>query len=183
MTTRTITLAGRPLTDDRDLDPILDAIGDAHHVLIGEASHGTSEFYSWRARLSQRLIREKGFSFVGVEGDWPDLYDLNRYVKGYEGVSALAVVDRFRRWPAWMWANWEVIAFAEWLRGHNEGLAADRRVGVYGLDVYSLWDSMARIIEFLSERDPEAVPAPSKHGVASSRTAGRARITGGPRCR
>lgn len=153
----TIDFDGWALGSDADLDPLLDAIGDTRHVLIGEASHGTSEFYAWRARLSKRLIREKGFSFIGVEGDWPDLYDLNRYVKGHEGESAVEVVGRFRRWPTWMWANWEVVAFAEWLRGHNEPLPKDDRIGFYGLDVYSLWDSMARIIEFLSERDPEAL--------------------------
>jgi erythromycin esterase-like protein len=148
-------LGGRQLEVDADLDPILEAIGGARHVLIGEASHGTSEFYTWRARLSQRLIEEKGFSFVAVEGDWPDLYRLNRYVKGYEGRSARAVVAGYGRWPTWMWANWEVVAFAEWLRVFNRSLREDRRVGIYGLDVYSLWESMERIIDFLRERDPE----------------------------
>jgi len=159
MTTHTATAAldGRKLLADGDLDPILEAVGRARHVLIGEASHGTSEFYLWRARLTQRLIMEKGFSFVAVEGDWPDLYHLNRYVKGYEGESAVVVVDAYRRWPTWMWANWEVVAFAEWLRRFNDPLPEDRKVGIYGLDVYSLWDSMERIIEFLRDRDPAAV--------------------------
>jgi len=140
------------------LDELLDEIGDARYVLIGEASHGTSEFYTWRAHLTRRLITERGFSFVAVEGDWPDLYEVNRYAKGYPdtGGSAEEVLDRFRRWPTWMWANWEVVAFVEWLRRHNLALPTDHRVGFYGFDVYSLWDSMRQILDFLAERDPQA---------------------------
>jgi len=87
-----------------DLDPLLDRIGDARYVLLGEASHGTSEYYLSRARLTQRLIREKGFSFIAVEGDWPDCYRVNRYVKGYAdaGASAVEVLGAFERWPTWM---------------------------------------------------------------------------------
>jgi erythromycin esterase-like protein len=98
-----------------DLDPLMEQIGDARFVLLGEASHGTSEYYQWRARLSQRLIREKGFSFIAVEGDWPDCYRVNRYVKGYpdSGQSAREVLHSFARWPTWMWANWEIVALAE----------------------------------------------------------------------
>ena len=146
------------LRDDGDLDGVLEAIGDARFVLLGEASHGTSEYYTWRARLTRRLVVERGFSFIAVEGDWPDLYEVNRYVKGYPGAgdSAEAVLDRFRRWPTWMWANWEVVAFVEWLRRHNEARPAAARVGFYGFDVYSLWDSMRQILEFLEDRDPEA---------------------------
>src|SRR5947209_3354212 len=100
----------RPLQAAEDLDPLLERIGDAHYVLLGEASHGTSEYYTWRATLSQRLIREKGFSFIAVEGDWPDCYRVNRYVKGYReaGSSARDVLHAFERWPTWMWANEEV---------------------------------------------------------------------------
>ena len=149
------------LQDADDLTPLLDRIGDARYVLIGEASHGTSEFYTWRARLSQRLIREKGFSFVAVEGDWPDCYQVNRYVKGYDdaGNSALDVLHAFERWPTWMWANWEVVAFAEWLKGHNEGLPSEERVGFYGLDVYSLWESLEAVTGFLEDTDPGALEA------------------------
>src|SRR5579885_1198016 len=109
-----------PLQTERDLDPLLERIGDARYVLLGEASHGTSEYYTWRAALSRRLIREKGFSFLAVEGDWPDCYRVNRYVKGYRdaGNSAREVLHAFERWPTWMWANEEVVALAEWLRGH-----------------------------------------------------------------
>ncbi len=151
-------LDGSPLVTDEDLDIVLDEIGDDRIVLLGEASHGTSEFYSWRARVSRRLIEEKGFSFIAVEGDWPDVYEVNRYAKGYEGSGpdAETVLDRFSRWPTWMWANWEVEAFIEWLRGHNDALPIGRKVGFYGFDVYSLWDSMRTILDFLSDRDPQA---------------------------
>jgi len=147
-----------PLRTPQDLDPLLDAIGDARFVLIGEASHGTAEFYLWRIRLSQRLIREKEFSFVAVEGDWPDCYQVNRYVKGYPdaGNSAREVLHAFARWPTWMWANWEVTAFCEWLHRYNVEHQAS--VGFYGLDVYSLWESMEHIIHYLEEHDPEAIP-------------------------
>jgi erythromycin esterase len=149
------------LHDQSDLDPLLDHIGDARYVLLGEASHGTSEYYTWRARLSQRLIREKGFSFIAVEGDWPDCYRVNRYVKGSEdaGRSARDVLHVFDRWPTWMWANWEVVALAEWLRRHNEGLAGERKVGFYGLDVYSLWESLEAVMAYLQRVDPEALEA------------------------
>src|SRR5947209_8256689 len=131
-----------PLQTASDLDPLLARIGDARLVLLGEASHGTSEYYLWRMRLSQRLIQEKGFSFIAVEGDWPDCYRLNRYVKGNDGESADDVLHAFTRWPTWMWANAEIVELAEWMRHHNDGEPAERQVGFYGLDVYSLWDSL-----------------------------------------
>jgi erythromycin esterase len=148
----------RPLATDRDLDPLLERIGGAQYVLLGEASHGTSEFYTWRTRISQRLIREKGFSFVAVEGDWPDCYRVNRYVKlrAEAGARARDVLHAFDRWPTWMWANREVESLVEWLRDHNTSLPEQRRVGFYGLDVYSLWDSMRAVIAYLDHADPEA---------------------------
>jgi erythromycin esterase len=150
--------AGSPLRGDADLDPLLERIGDAHVVLLGEASHGTSEFYTWRDRISRRLIEEKGFSFIAVEGDWPDCHAVNRYVKGKGEARATArdVLHAFERWPTWMWANEEVVALAEWLRQHNRTVDEERRVGFYGLDVYSLWDSMSTVIEFLEAVDPGA---------------------------
>jgi erythromycin esterase-like protein len=148
----------RRLTTDQDLDPLLERIGEARYVLLGEASHGTSEFYTWRSRLSQRLIREKGFTFIAVEGDWPDCYQINRYVKHRPGAGASAkeVLHAFDRWPTWMWANREIEQFAEWLRVHNGLLPAEERVGFYGLDVYSLWESMSAVIEYLDRVDSEA---------------------------
>src|SRR5690606_36896572 len=103
------------LDDERDLDPLMERISGARFVLLGEASHGTSEFYTWRTRITQRLIREKGFSLITVEGDWPDCYRVNRYVKGYDGAGSTAyeVLNAFTRWPTWMWANREVVHLAE----------------------------------------------------------------------
>jgi erythromycin esterase len=133
-----------PLDGPADLDPLLKRIGDARYVLLGEASHGTSEYYQWRTRISQRLIREKGFSFIAVEGDWPDCYRVNRYVKCLpdSGTDAREVLEAFVRWPTWMWANEEIVDLGEWLHRHNAELAEDKKVGFYGLDVYSLWDSL-----------------------------------------
>jgi erythromycin esterase len=144
-----------------DLDPLMERIGNARYVLLGEASHGTSEYYTWRRQLSQRLIREKGFSFIAVEGDWPDCYRVNRYAKAYpdSGSSAREVLHAFDRWPTWMWANEEVVSLIEWLRRHNEGLPPDERVGFYGLDVYSLWDSMHLVLSYLERVDGSAVAA------------------------
>src|SRR5689334_7562943 len=114
----------RPLRSPADLDPLLDRIAEARYVLLGEASHGTHEYYTWRAAISRRLIEKRGFSFIAVEGDWPDCYRVNRYVKGYpnSGDSAHEVLHAFERWPTWMWANEEVVELAEWLRLHNQHL-------------------------------------------------------------
>src|SRR5205807_5723189 len=104
-----ISRMARPLCAARDLHPLVDRIGDARFVLIGEASHGTSEYYRWRAELTRRLIAERGFSFVAVEGDWPDCFEVNRWVKGRidSRANAREVLARFERWPTWMWANTE----------------------------------------------------------------------------
>jgi erythromycin esterase-like protein len=145
------------LENTSDLDPLIERIGDARYVLLGEASHGTSEYYSWRARITTRLIQEKGFSLIAVEGDWPDCYNVNRYIKGYvqTDAKAAAVLGSFKRWPTWMWANWEIVALSEWLRQHN--LLVDKKVSFYGLDVYSLWESMNAIISYLEKTAPDAV--------------------------
>jgi erythromycin esterase-like protein len=150
----------RPL-DEPAINSLLERIGDRRLVLLGEASHGTAEYYTWRAHISQRLIAEKGFSFIAVEGDWPDCYRLNRWIKGRpdSGGNAREVLHAFARWPTWMWANEEVVSLAHWLRRHNEGLAEGRRVGFYGLDVYSLWDSLYQVMAYLQRAAPEALPA------------------------
>jgi erythromycin esterase len=153
--------ARRPLREAADLDPLLDRVGDARLVLLGEASHGTSEFYTWRQAISERLVRERGFSFIAVEGDWPDCYRVNRFVRGFpdSGRDARQVLGTFTRWPTWMWANEEVVALVEWLRRHNERIRDDAKVGFYGLDVYSLWDSMDAVVRYLQRIDPEAARA------------------------
>jgi len=149
----------RPLRSSGDLDPLLERIGDARFVLLGEASHGTAEYYGWRAAITKRLIAELGFDFVAVEGDWPDCFRVNRWVKERTEVERTArqVLHEFQRWPTWMWANEEVASFAEWLREHNRARGAD--VGFYGLDVYSLWDSMRAILSYLGTEDPDVLDA------------------------
>src|SRR5688500_2108024 len=114
--------AALPLASDEDLDPLLELVGDARYVLLGEATHGTAEVYTWRAAITRRLVREKGFSFVAVEGDWPDCSRVNRWVKGLRdaGDGAEEVLGAFERWPTWMWANREVVALVAWLRAHND---------------------------------------------------------------
>jgi erythromycin esterase len=141
-----------------DIDTLLEKIGDARYVLLGEASHGTHEYYTWRATITKRLIEEKRFSFIAVEGDWPDCYRINRYIKGYNeaGSSPFFVLNEFKRWPTWMWANWEISALMDWLRKWNTKRPASARVGFYGLDVYSLWESMDVIVNYLKKEDPKA---------------------------
>lgn len=147
-----------PLKSKADLKPLFDRIGDAQIVMLGEASHGTHEYYTWRAHITKQLILEKGFNFIAVEGDWPDCYRLNRFIKGYEtNKSAVDVLHSFDRWPTWMWANWEIAALADWLQKHNAGLSASKKVGFYGLDVYSLWESMESIMRYLKKTDPMAL--------------------------
>jgi erythromycin esterase len=126
---------------------------------LGEASHGTSEFYSWRAEITKRLINERGFSFIAVEGDWPDCYNVNNYIKGISGSgqSAYDVLYSFNRWPTRMWANREIVDLVEWLREYNKSISEEQQVGFYGLDVYSLWESMEAVIRYLRKIDPEAV--------------------------
>jgi len=146
-----------PMRGAEDLGPLLERIGTAHYALLGEASHGTHEYYTWRAEITKRLIRERGFNFIAVEGDWPDCYRLNCYVKGSPGAasSAFDVLHTFDHWPTWMWANREVAHLAEWLRDWNADLPEAQKVGFFGLDVYSLWDSMASVTQYLERTDPE----------------------------
>ncbi|MFC4929553.1 erythromycin esterase family protein [Massilia sp. GCM10023247] len=140
-----------------DYDALLRLVGDARFVLIGEATHGTHEFYEERARITQRLIREKGFTAVAVEADWPDAYRVNRYVRG-EGQDKTAneALSGFQRFPAWMWRNTDVAAFADWLRAHNAGVRAGPKVGFYGLDLYSLFTSVREVLDYLDQVDPVA---------------------------
>ncbi len=153
-----------PLNNSKDLDQLLDDIGDRSIVMLGEASHGTHEFYTWRAAISRRLIEEKGFKFIAVEGDWPDCYAINRFVKGYKdaGEDIENVLKKFDRWPTWMWGNWEVAGLAEWMKEHNAPLSIEKKVGFYGLDVYSLWDSMKAMMHYLETEDPNAASSVKK---------------------
>ena len=150
----------RPLRGDAALDWIVERARPLRFVAIGEASHGTREFYSWRARLTRRPIEEAGANWIGVEGDWPDCWRIDRWVRGIADteLDSRAVLARFDRWPTWMLANTEVADFLDWLREHNDGRAPSARVGFYGLDVYSLWDSLERTMAWLGEREPAALP-------------------------
>jgi erythromycin esterase-like protein/predicted phosphoribosyltransferase len=142
--------------DPAQYDALLAGIGDARVVLLGEATHGTHEFYRERAFITRRLITEKGFAAVAVEADWPDAYRINRYVRGTgadeEAVQALADFGRF---PTWMWRNADVLDFIGWLRTHNDAQPAEKRAGFYGLDLYSLRASMQAVLSYLDKVDPE----------------------------
>lgn len=140
-----------------DYDELLELIGGGSLVLIGEASHGTHEFYRERARITRRLIEEKGFRAVAVEADWPDAYRVNRYVHGAaEDRDAEEALRGFRRFPTWMWRNAEVLDFVGWLRAHNERRDEEAGVSFFGLDVYSLFSSIAAVIDYLDGVDPSA---------------------------
>lgn len=152
------------LSNAKDLDALINAAGERMVVMLGEASHGTHEYYTWRTAISKRLIEEHGFNFIAVEGDWPDCYKINRYVKGYKdaGTNTREVLQVFDRWPTWMWANWEVAALAEWLREYNSHKSIEKKTGFYGLDVYSLWDSMDAMLNYLDKEDPQAAASVKK---------------------
>jgi erythromycin esterase-like protein len=138
------------------LAPLLDLIGDARLVLIGEATHGTEEFYRIRANLTQALIRGKQFNIVAVEADWPDAYRVNRWVRHRtQEAGPAGALDDFIRFPRWMWRNSVVVDFVDWLRHHNASRMMGDRVGFYGLDLYSLHTSMDAVLTYLSKVDPE----------------------------
>jgi erythromycin esterase-like protein len=141
-----------------DYDPLIQQIGEARFVLIGEASHGTHEFYRERAQITKRLIQEKGFAAVAVEADWPDAYRVNRYVQGAkEDAEAIEALAGFKRFPTWMWRNADVLDFIGWLRSHNDALSFGvNKVGFYGLDLYSLHASIEAVLGYLAKVDPEA---------------------------
>ena len=139
-----------PVSDAGDIDPIIEKAGSGRLVLLGESSHGTAEFYRWRADITKRLISEKDFSFVAVEGDWAAIYRLNEYVKGMPGApsSARRVLRAFDRWPEWMWGNTEIEELAEWMREFNDNLPDEGKVGFYGMDVYGQWEAMDDLLEY-----------------------------------
>jgi erythromycin esterase-like protein len=154
--------AARPLdtadgSDPRDVDAIVELIGDARVVLIGEASHGTHEFYATRAAITRRLIETRGFRAVTIEGDWPDARRADRYVRAVSSdADADMALSGFRRFPQWMWRNTVVRDFVGWLRRWNDSLDDRARCGFYGLDLYSLHASIAAVLQYLEEVDPGA---------------------------
>ncbi len=144
-----------------DFDPLLERIGSARVVMLGEASHGTYDYYRLREQLTRRLIAELGFSFVAVEGDWPDCDRVNCSVTDAPGGEddPQRALEQFERWPTWMWANAEVVRFCRWLRAWNLERPESERTGFHGLDVYSLWESMQAIFDYLGEEDPTGLEA------------------------
>ena len=136
----------------------MERIGDAHFVLLGEASHGTHEFYRIRSEITKQLIQTKGFTAVAVEADWPDAYRVNRYVRGgLDDADATESLGGFRRFPQWMWRNADVLDFVGWLRSHNDGARGEAApVGFYGLDLYSLHASIEAVLTYLGHIDPPA---------------------------
>ena len=146
-----------------NLDPLLERIGDAEVVLIGEASHGTSEFYKLRSRITRELIVKKNFSFVTIEGDWPDAARIDHFVRHFD--TPPSEWTAFARFPTWMWRNNDVREFVDWLRIHNTDKTADKRVAFHGLDLYSLYSSIRSILKYLDDVDP-ATAAIARHRYA-----------------
>ena len=151
-----ITDAAEPFgsIDTVDLVPLLERVGDARLVLLGEATHGTSEFYRMRERISRELIVKKGFRFIAIEGDWPDAARVDHYVRHLEYPPSEWTA--FARFPTWMWRNNEVRDFVNWLREHNAGAKHEARVAFHGLDLYSLYVSICSVLNYLDQVDPEA---------------------------
>jgi erythromycin esterase-like protein len=148
----------RPLHGEQDIDRLVELIAHKRIVMIGEASHGTHEFYDFRAALSRRLIQHHGFTAVAVEGDWPDALRVDRFVRDHatEDDNVMASLDSFERFPRWMWRNDDAAAFVSWLHGFNNHRDERQRCGFYGLDLYSLHASMRAVIEYLEDNDHEA---------------------------
>ncbi len=165
-----------------DLDPLLERIGDAKIVLLGEATHGTSEFYRMRERISQELIARKGFRFVAIEGDWPDVARLDHYVRHFEYPPSEWTA--FARFPTWMWRNNEVRSFVDWLHAQNSARKLENRVAIYGLDLYSLYTSIRSVLKYLDEVDTDSARiARHRYGCltpwqADPATYGHAALTG-----
>ena len=153
-----ITNAAQPLNQKRNkYASLLEKIGDARFVLIGEATHGTHEFYQTRIEITQELIEKKNFMAVAIEGDWPDAYRIHRYIQGAINKRDLKeTLDDFNRFPTWMWRNTTILPFVKWLRTYNDTLPYSAKIGFYGLDLYSLYSSMQAVICYLMTVDPEA---------------------------
>jgi erythromycin esterase-like protein len=149
-----------------DNDRLIEMIGDAHVVLIGEATHGTHEFYRTRCELTKRLITEQGFTAVCIEGDWPDAYRVNRYVRGAgDDLEAVDSLGGFKRFPTWMWRNADVLDFVGWLREYNDfcNTSLHPKVGFYGLDLYSMYASIEEVLRYLDRVDPAAAAQARQH--------------------
>lgn len=150
----------RPLSGLNDVNAVADAAATAKVVLLGEATHGTREFYALRTAISQRLIEHHGFDALVVEADWPDMLRLHRWVQGgLEDASARQALAGFTRFPRWMWRNREVVKLANWLRAHNDTQPSGRRAGIFGLDLYSLHGSVQAVLQYLEQHEPHMLAA------------------------
>ena len=155
-----------PSPDARDFGELFDSLGDARIVLLGEATHGTHEFYAARAAITRRLIEQHGFRIVAIEGDWPDIARLDNYVR--HNAQRPRSGEPFARFPTWMWRNEEMLAFCDWLRVHNAALPEDERASLRGLDIYSLRESIHSLLDYLDRHDPaEAQRARARFGCLS----------------
>ncbi|HEU0136237.1 MAG TPA: erythromycin esterase family protein [Flavobacterium sp.] len=148
-------IPSHPLNDEKDLDALMEQIGDSRIVLLGEASHGTAEYYEWRTMITKRLIAEKGFTVIGVEGEWADSFKVNQFVKGpkKDSLQAIKVLRQYDRWPTWMWGNYEVASLVTWLNDYNQSQPDEKKAGFFGLDVYCLWESMDELMPFVQENE------------------------------
>ncbi|MFZ5483643.1 MAG: erythromycin esterase family protein [Pseudomonadota bacterium] len=153
--------ASRPLVSAADLTPLVEAAGARRLVLLGESTHGSHEFYAWRAAISRRLVAEQRFNFVAVEADWPSLMPLDAYVRGLPGAppSAAEALAAVTRWPAWLWRNQEFAEFAEWLHGHNASLPMAERVALRGMDVYGPELARRALLAALVKQDADLAAA------------------------
>lgn len=152
-----------PITDNSYINTLMEHIGDASYVLIGEATHGTEEFYQARIEITKKLIEEKGFNAVAIEGDWPDTYHIHRYLMGFNASTDMAnALSQFKRFPTWMWCNTTIPPFLSWLRSHNDDLALKEKVGFYGLDLYNMHTSIDIVINYLKKVDPKAAKLAEK---------------------
>ncbi|KTD17056.1 erythromycin esterase family protein [Legionella jordanis] len=143
--------------EEQTLSNLLKKIGNARFVLLGEATHGSYEFYQARIEISRQLIEKKGFMAIAIEGDWPDAYSVHRYIQGQSSQNnALDALEDFKRFPMWMWRNATIPPFLEWLRQYNDSLSPARKIGFYGLDLYSLNSSMQAVTSYLMSVDPAA---------------------------
>ncbi len=176
-----------PSIEAADLEPLLQRIGSSRIVLLGEATHGTSEFYKMRDRITRHLIVKKGFRFVAIEADWPDAARVDHYVRHFQYPPSEWTA--FARFPTWMWRNIEMRDFVSWLRKHNSGMDKTKRVAFHGLDLYSLYDSIRSVLNYLDEVDPaSARVARERYGCLTPwqrdpATYGHAALTGSyPTC-
>ncbi|MDB5193743.1 MAG: protein-L-isoaspartate O-methyltransferase [Segetibacter sp.] len=160
----TLNIPNYPLRNEKDLDILMAEIGDARVVLLGEATHGTAEFYTWRAALTKRLIQEKGFDFIASESEWADSYRVNNFIKGSkkDSASAAQLLRHYDRWPTWMWGNYEVASLVTWLNQYNQTKSANEKIGFFGLDVYCLWESMTEVMPYLPRNEAGVVKAAQK---------------------